>query len=212
MSSDKNPEQATVDEWVAEEQWHVENATVDMSIMLQGVEPGQQIGDTTLYRLDGESVSLASLWSVKPLLIISGSMTCPPSRMLNAQVNELAERYPQLNVINLYVIDAHPDGELDGDLCPYTGTDWLGKDNKEANVRHAQPKTLDERRSLASHYRDTLGITADVLLDDMENGLWEALGRLPNSAVLLDTDGKCLFCQQWFMSDDIHALIAEHLP
>ncbi len=202
--SDKNPAPEQVDEWLAEEQWHRENATVDMSVLMQPLTAGADVPAVALYDATGASFRLSSLWSEKPALLITGSLTCPPSRRLCAVANELQAAHPELNVAIIYVIDAHPTGSP----CPYTGTDWPGRDNLAEGVCYPQPATLPDRLGLAAQFVETLEITVPVFIDNMENETWHALGRAPNAAVLVGTDGCCLAGQVWFRPDDIGTLIS----
>jgi len=195
-----NPTDEQMDEWMNEQEWHIANATTDFSQFMKELSDGQQLDDVAVFTAEGEALQLASVWAEKPALILTGSMTCPPSRQLNPAANALRERFAdQFNVVLLYVIDAHPDG----DLCPYTGTDWLTKDNEEAGVRFRQPLTQDDRNSMARDYRERLGLKVPVLVDNMDNAAWIALGRSPNTAVLINTDGRVSHSQVWFRPEDL---------
>jgi len=162
-----NPSDSQVDEWVSEQQWHIENATVDVTQFMQPLAPGVRISDATVYTLDGQAQSLASLWADKPVLIVTGSLSCPPSRQLNPGVNAVMEKYGErFNCVVLYVIDAHPSG----DPCPYTGTDWLTKDNESDGIRLRQPQVQAERNELAQRYSDLLGIQVPLLVGVVRTG------------------------------------------
>ncbi|MGI9308180.1 MAG: deiodinase-like protein [Gammaproteobacteria bacterium] len=185
----------TVDKWVSEEQWHIENATVDVRQFMTGLNVGDVVADAPVYSPEGVETALSTLWSAKPALLLSGSISCPPSRALNPAANTLQQEFgEQLQLAVLYVIDAHPDG----DLCPYTGTSWLSKTNEDENVRVAQPRDQAERNALAARYRDLLGLQVPVLVDNMDNTGWAALGKAPNTVVLVDTAGRCRHCDVWF--------------
>ncbi len=194
-----NPEEEKVAAWLAEQQWHLENATTDMTLMMQGLQEGESVEDVSVFSCEGAPLDISSMWAEKPLLLLTGSMTCPPSRQINPVANELQSRYPDISVAVLYVIDAHPDG----DPCPYTGTDWLTHDNAEADIHFGQPKTQDDRNTMACAYRDLLGLAVPVLADNMQNQLWQALGRTPNAAFLIDTKGTCGLCQVWARPDEL---------
>jgi len=193
-----------VDKWVSEEQWHIENATVDVSQFMTGVAPGARVPDTMVYTPEGAETTLHKLWTDKPALILTGSISCPPARALNAAANALQDEFgAQLQVAVLYVIDAHPDG----DLCPYTGTSWVTQTNQDEDVLIRQPRDQAERNALAVRYRELLDIKAPVLVDNMDNTAWAALGKSPNTAMLINTGGQCEYCELWFRPDELRVAL-----
>jgi hypothetical protein len=195
-------------EWIDEERWHIENATTDVRQFMRPIAPGSRVGDATVLTPGGEELSLASVWQAKPALLITGSISCPPSRRFNARANQLLDEFgASIGVMVLYVIDAHPDG----DACPYTGTVWLTKDNELANIRIGQPQTQTERLELARQYIELLDLRCPVLVDNMNNEAWEALGRWPNMAILIDNNGRCAFWQDWIKPDALSDQLREHL-
>lgn len=199
-----------IDESVSEEEWHIQNATIDITQFMVGVEEGAPVADAEVFTLDGDSISLASHWADKPALIVTGSMTCPPSRKLNPATSEILEEFgDRLNVAVLYVMDAHPSG----DVCPYTGTDWVTKTNREEGVLMRQPRDQGERNGRAREYRDALNLDVAVLVDNMDNLGWAAIGKAPNIAVLVGEDGKCRLCQDWFrpeaLRERLHSLLSD---
>ncbi len=197
-----------VDREMAEAEWHIENATLDVSRFMRPVSVGAVIGDADVFTPDGEPSTLSALWARRPALIIGGSLTCPPSRRLNPATTAIAAHLAdRVRVIVLYVVDAHPDG----DLCPYTGTTWPHQTNQAEKILIRQPRDQAERCRRAREYRDLLRLRAEVVVDNMDNTAWAALGRSPNAAVLVDTDGRCRAWQDWFRPDRIEALVAAGL-
>jgi len=194
-----------VDAEMAEAAWHIENATLDVSRFMQPVPVGAAIGDAEVFTPDGEPSTLSALWAERPALIIGGSLTCPPSRRLNPATSAIAEHFAgRVRVVVLYVIDAHPDG----DLCPYTGTAWPHRANRAEKILIRQPRDQAERCARAREYRDLLRLQVDVVVDNMDNTAWAALGRSPNAAVLVGTDGRCRAWQDWFRPDGIEVMAA----
>jgi hypothetical protein len=126
--------------------------------------------------------------------------------LFSPALNELAEEYTdRCNFAIVYVIDAHPSG----DVCPYTGTDWLTHDNAEAGLLVAQPANIAERLELAKRYVRDLGLTVTVVVDNMANTAWEALGSSPNTALVIDTDGCCRYWQDWLRPDELRQRLAK---
>ncbi len=60
-----------------------------------------------------------------------------------------------------------------------------------------QPETMEERKELAEKACDELKIATTVVLDDMENSVREAYGRLPNSAYIIDRGGAIVYKEAW---------------
>jgi len=210
MSEEQKPAGDGVDvgQLVSEEQWHIENAKIDIAQFMVGVEHGAPVPDAEVFTPEGDAVSLAAHWADKPALIVTGSMTCPPSRKLNPATSEILKEFgDRLNVAVLYVLDAHPSG----DTCPYTGTDWVTKTNREEGILIRQPRDQDERNGRAREYRDALDLKAAVLVDNMDNLGWAAVGKAPNIAVLVGEDGKCRLCQDWFRPEALREQLASLL-
>lgn len=194
--------------WVEEERSHIENATTDLSQFMVPLQPGQPVAAAPVCTLDGEQLNLADCWDSRPCLIVCGSLSCPPSRVFNPAIEQIRAGWSDaLRVRILYVIDAHPHG----DLCPYTGTDWLTADNETANIRIAQPTSMDERLQVARRYVELLQLSCPVIVDEMDNAAWHALGRSPNSATVIGSDGRVLFWQDWFRPEALTHWLQEHL-
>ena len=197
-----------VEREMSEAEWHIKNATTDVTQFMRPVADGETVGDATVYTPDGQSMALSSLWADKPALIVTGSMTCPPSRRLNPATTAISGQFAdRVQVAVLYVIDAHPSG----DRCPYTGTDWTTQTNRDENILIRQPRDQAERCERAREYRELLGLDSTVVVDGMENSAWAALGKSPNMAILIGTDGVCLICQDWFRPDHLTEFLSDKL-
>ena len=57
--SNQDEEQARR-EWVSEEQWHIANATTDLSQYMRTLPPGSGIAAVNVYTPEGESVRLTA--------------------------------------------------------------------------------------------------------------------------------------------------------
>lgn len=169
---------------------------------------GTQVPDIDVYDLSGKAVRLSSLWADKPVLLVTGSLTCPPSRRTLPDTRAILDEYKKrLNVAVLYVIDAHPKG----DLSPYSGEEWVTKTNIEEGILIRQPRNQDERISRAVELQELLGLSAPIMVDDMDNIGWESIGNRPNSATLISKDGIVLEHQKWFDNENIRHVIERHL-
>lgn len=190
------PDEAHRERWIEEERPHRQQAQLPADATMHPLQPGAPIADASVHTPDGESLRLHDIWNGQPALIVTGSLTCPPSRIFNPALSDLQERFgDRVHVCLLYVIDAHPAGSA----CPYTGTEWLAEDNEAEQLRVAQPASLEERTALTRRFIDMTGLRVPVYIDGMGNAAWNALGRSPNMAVLVGTDGRCRLYQDWFM-------------
>ncbi len=169
---------------------------------------GTQVPDIDVYDLSGKAVRLSSLWADKPVLLVTGSLTCPPSRRTLPDTRAILDEYKKrLNVAVLYVIDAHPKG----DLSPYSGEEWVTKTNIEEGILIRQPRNQGERISRAVELQELLGLSAPIMVDNMDNIGWESIGNRPNSATLISKDGIVLEHQKWFDNENIRHVIERHL-
>jgi hypothetical protein len=142
------------------------------------------------------------------VLLVTGSLTCPPSRRTLPDTAAVLDEYKKrLNVAVLYVIDAHPKG----DLSPYSGEEWVTKKNIEEGILIRQPRNQDERISRAVELQELLGLSAPIMVDNMDNIGWESIGNRPNSATLISKDGTVLEHQKWFDNENIRHVIERHL-
>jgi hypothetical protein len=179
----------------------------------QGVQVGQALDDLAVFNLEGKCVKLATMWKDRPALIVTASLTCPVARERCRRLPSIIEQFdPEVRVLMLYTIEAHPKG----DDSPYSpGREWVTADNEKFGVLHAQPTTLDERLTLAREMHERIGKSVPMLVDAMDNQVWQALGGAPNLAVLIDTSGTVIAKQGWFdaegMRRSIDALLKRHV-
>lgn len=173
----------------------------------RGVPVGEPMPDARVSTTTGEARSLAQLWARESVLLVTGSITCPPSRRTAPAASTLVEPYPDLRAVVLYVIDAHPSGEAN----PYTGVEWVTEENRKEGILIPQPREQAERIRRAEEYRDLLGLESEVLVDAMENPAWEAMGRGPNTAILVGPGGTVLACQEWFDPAGMAEWLEKHL-
>lgn len=170
----------------------------------RGVQPGQPLPTLSLTDLDGKSVSMDELRGARPLVVVTASITCNVARRQQRDVDALRAKYgEQIAVVVVYTIDAHPKG----DPCPYTGKEWVPKDNERDEVLVRQPATLEDRRALARQYQSRFSDGAVVVVDTMDNASWKALGEAPNLGLLVDRAGIVRLRQGWFDAEAMEAAI-----
>lgn len=163
-----------------------------------GPKPGAAAPDFTLQTLDGKTVRGSELWSGKPLLLMTGSYTCPVFRNHAPAFERLVREFgDKLNFLVLYTLEAHPKG----DASPYSDREWVTPANEKEGVIFPQPKTTADRLALAKKCVASVKLDGAVAIDTMENATWKAYGGAPNCAYLIDTRGKVAAQHGWFNGD-----------
>jgi len=143
----------------------------------------------------GREVELASLWEKTPLVLMTGSHSCPAYRARAAGLQRLFERYgARAKFAVLYTVEAHPAGSV----SPYSEQEWLTDENRRDGILLKQPATFEERARLASGSRTALKLEMPVLVDGMDNAGWEEYGNAPNACYLIDSKGEVRLRQDWF--------------
>lgn len=161
----------------------------------QGVQEGESLPELTVRTLGGEEVALSTAWKERPALIVTCSLTCPIARENQPTVEEIADRFgDEIEVVMLYTIEAHPVN----DPSPYRDEEWVTDENREAEILERQPRSFEQRASLARAYADRLDVNRPILLDTMGNEAWEALGGGPNMGLLVRADGTLAVKHGWF--------------
>jgi len=155
----------------------------------------QEVLDFSLYDLDGNSSRLSEALELgKPVLLISGSLTCPVFRERIPEINEMASVYgDNLTIFIIYTVEAHPTTP-----SPYSGTVWLTLQNINENILHPQPTTYGERKNLVDTLMSNYQIDVPVLIDGPCNNWWLNYGTGANIAFLIDENGFVSAKHDWF--------------
>jgi hypothetical protein len=116
----------------------------------------------------------------RPLLLVTGSMTCPMTASAMPGLLDLHHEFgDRVDFALLSAREAHP-GE-----------------------HYPQPKSQAEVRERASELRDFYGVPFAVLVDDVNGALHRRLDSKPNAAFLFDRAGTLEFRALW-SSDERH--------
>jgi hypothetical protein len=127
---------------------------------------GLQVGDTAydfkLYSINGDSFVLnENLSHGKPVLLVSGSYTCPVFRNKLNLLNSIAATYAgQIDVAIIYAVEAHPT-----DTSPYFGTINVNHINQSEGILFPQPTTYKERKDMTDTLLQNETINVPVYLD-----------------------------------------------
>lgn len=143
----------------------------------------------------------------KPVLLISGGYTCDVTRgnmhLIDSLFSEFGDR---VDIYLVNTLEPHPNDSP----SPYSAEPeiWLAKTNTEASIAAPQPKTMEERSTLAEKWIKESNIRLPVLLDGPTNEFWNFAGQAPNMAVLVD-DGRVVLKQSWFDYHGIKEVLGE---
>lgn len=137
-----------------------------------GPKVGEEAVDFTATTLDGQRVKLSDYYG-KPIILETGSFTCPQYVARINPMNQFATEYPEFEFLVLYVREAHPG-------------DNIGN--------HA---STEEKTSLAQRTRNEEGENRTILVDDLNGTVHQAYGSLPNMFYVIDADGTILARSDW---------------
>ncbi|QUR67757.1 deiodinase-like protein [Mycobacterium spongiae] len=139
---------------------------------LGGVEVGDPAPDFAARRLDGTEVRLSDFRG-RPVVLETGSVSCPQYVSRVTQMNALAYRFPDVVFLVLYVREAHPGGHISAHRTA---------DDKNAAARIA---VSEEREGRV------------ILVDDVEGSAHHDYGCMPNTVHVIDAKGTVVFRALW---------------
>lgn len=139
----------------------------------QGLQAGEQFEDVTLHALTGKEVRLSDYLGDTPLVLETGSVTCPMYAQSVPPMMTLMEKYPSLDHLLMYVREAHP-GE-----------------------RQPQHRTLEDKIAAARRTQEQYGDRRTVVVDDVDGSAHRSYGTMPNSVFVIAPDGTILFRSIW---------------
>ena len=162
-----------------------------------GFKEGKTMPDFTLYTADGKELTLSKVLkeTKKPVLLVSGSCTCPIFRSNITLLNSMVAEYDgRLNIYVVYTMEAHPEKGNE----PYVNVPYAKKLNEKENIHISQATTYLERRKAVDTLNKYFHVDAKILLDDPNNDWWSNSGCTANNAYLVDTTGLIVAKNPWF--------------
>lgn len=158
--------------------------------------------DFTLQTLDGDAVTLSELLATKPVMLMTGSWSCPVYHDAIETFNELAATVGKqgnrlgedVHFVHVYVVEAHP---LAPDPSPNYGVVLESSFTEDRN-----PRNYPARRAAAERIVPKLGPDQLLLIDDIrprpaDNPVFSTYGSGANCAFLIDQDGTIREAQVW---------------
>ncbi len=159
-----------------------------------GPKEGEPAPAFALKDLQGREVRLEQFKKKQPVVLVTGSYSCPVFRRQARALERLRERYgARAAFFLLYTVEAHPVGSA----SPYAAGEWVTEENRRERVLVRQPESYEERVGRALECRTALNSGIRVLIDGMDNSVWESYGRAPNAAYVIDSKGKIVVRQEW---------------
>lgn len=157
-----------------------------------GYQVGTTVPNFSLFDRAGNQVMLNSfLGQGKPVVLLSGSYTCPQFR------NCLTTMIPQMNFlydtlihkINIYTLEAHPEFPWNS---PYAYGPWVSSINTSAGISLPQQQTYGDRLSFIDTTLANCPSNSILLADDTCNSWLSTFGPGPNMCYVLSENGVVL--------------------
>jgi len=160
-----------------------------------GYQQGNTVPNFKLYDLNGDSLVLSdALSDNKPVLLISGSLTCPVFRAKVPIINQIATTYSSnIKVYVIYTLEAHPT-----DTSVYFGYVNITSQNTVAGILFPSPNTYSQRKDLVDTMSYYVSLNAPVFIDGPCNNWWKNFGPAPNNSYLISPTGVVLNKHGWF--------------
>ena len=152
-----------------------------------GPMTGDTIAHFNLWATDGSEMDIETiLLQGKPVLMVTGSYTCPVFRNKVGVINDLQVIYGNsLEIFIVYVVEAHP---IAPDISPYFGV-VNDAGNPSVGINVLQPRTYGERKAVVQEMTDTMQFDVPIYLDGPCNEWWYEFGPAPNNAYIIDQNG-----------------------
>jgi alkylhydroperoxidase family enzyme/thiol-disulfide isomerase/thioredoxin len=148
-----------------------------------GPSLNEKATDFTLKTTDGtKDMTLSKLIGPKPVVLVFGNFTCGPFRTQAGNVEKLYRMYKdRATFVMVYVREAHP---TDG---------WSMESNQQVGVALAQPRTYQERVSVAQTCGKRLGLGFPMLVDTIDDTVGARYSGMPSRLYLIDSEGKVAY-------------------
>lgn len=112
----------------------------------------------------------------------------------------------KVHFVIVYVIEPHPSGSR----SPYAQGEWTDANSQDKQGNPIkQPMSYSERVKLAQLLIKDDGIAVPILVDKMNNVVWQTYGPAPNLAYLIGTDKKVIVAQEWYSAREMESAIAQ---
>ena len=148
----------------------------------KGPKPGEKFIDFQATTLSGKTVSLSDYLD-KPVVLDTGSITCPMYANTTKEMNRLQEEYPNIHFLLLYIREAHP-----------------GKKTKATT-------TLDDKIKNAKRMRELYNEKREILVDSVDGHAHKLYGSMPNMTYVITKSGIIKFRANWTNIDALKKVL-----
>lgn len=143
-----------------------------------GPKQSEKAPDFTAHTIDGAKVRLSDYFGT-PIVLETGSVTCPIYVGEIKEMQSMAQQFPKVQFLVLYVREAHP-GEKIGP--------------------HAD---MVEKISCAKRVQNKHGEERTILVDDVDGTAHKLYGLFPDSVYLIDSKGVVAWRTQWNRTQEL---------
>ncbi|MEF2552280.1 deiodinase-like protein [Aurantimonas sp. A2-1-M11] len=145
----------------------------DMQFGDSAPKPGGRLPEFDLSTVNGGQLRTSDL-ADRPMLLVTGSFTCPMTASSNPILKELYAKFGcAIEFVTLYVREAHPGEHYD------------------------QASVAEEKREAASALKSRDQLPWTVAVDDPDGSVHRRLDEKPNAAYLTDRTGTIVFRSLW---------------
>lgn len=137
-----------------------------------GPDVGEPAPDFAAEMVDGRQVRLSDFRG-HPVVLETGSYSCPMYVGNIGAMDRLARRYPEVKFLVLYVREAHPGSKV------------------------SAHRSIEDKAALARKVASEEHEVREILVDDLEGSAHRAYGNLPDMVYLIGEDGTVLLREQW---------------
>jgi len=150
----------------------------DMSFGDDAPRPGDRLPEFDLPTVDGDRISTRDFVGHKPLLLITGSYSCPMTASSDPVLKEFYNEFGNdIAFVMVQVREAHP-GE-----------------------HSEQPHSMEEKLKYAKALKVRDELPWPIVIDEADGGLHHALDEKPNALWLTDRDGVIIYRALWAGDD-----------
>lgn len=150
--------------------------------VFKGPKPGEEYLNFTATTLEGEEVKLSDYLD-KPIVLDTGSITCPMYANTKDPMIALQEEYPEVHFLLLYVREAHPGAKVKA-------------------IQSVEDKMTNAKATLSLYNEKRT-----VLVDSLEGYAHNLYGAMPNMTYVIGTDGIVRFRANWTNIDALNKVL-----
>ncbi len=148
----------------------------------EGPKAGEMFIDFQAVTLNGKDVSLSDFLD-RPIVLETGSITCPMYANTTTAMNELQRQYKDVHFLLLYIREAHPGGKTENITT-------MAEKRDHARSTH---KYYDEQR--------------EILIDSVDGAAHRFYGSMPNMTYVIGRDGIVRFRANWTNIDALKTVL-----